>query len=138
MLSISSKSRYGIMAVMSLAGNYKLGLLQIKDIAANNNIPHQYLIQIFNQLGKADIIKSVRGKNGGYSLSRPPSEVTVLDIIEVLEGEIQFVEEGESGLDAIQDILHAAESSLRESFRVSLADLASKQQEKSQILMFDI
>ncbi len=138
MLSISSKSRYGILAVLSLAGHYKLGLLQIKDIATANKIPHQYLVQIFNLLGKADLIKSVRGKYGGYSLSRTPSEITILEIIEILEGEIQFVQDSEEGADAIHDLLHSAESTLRDSFRVSLADLLLHQHEKSKVLMFDI
>ena len=76
------------MAVLSLADHYRQGLMQIKEISALNNIPHQYLVQIFNILGKADIIKSVRGKNGGYQLSRPPSDISVLEIIELLYSEL--------------------------------------------------
>ena len=138
MLSINSKSRYGLLATLSLAEHYGQGLLQIKDISNQKNIPLQYLGQIFNLLVKADIINSVRGKNGGYKLSRNPSVVTVLQIIEVLEGGIELVEKENVTDDAIQELLHLAESKLREVFNVSLADLLSRQQEKEHILLFDI
>jgi len=138
MLSINSKSRYGLLATLSLAEHYGQGLLQIKDISNQKNIPLQYLGQIFNLLVKADIINSVRGKNGGYKLSRNPSVITVLQIIEVLEGGIELVEKENVTDDAIQELLHLAESKLREVFNVSLADLLSRQQEKEHILLFDI
>ena len=138
MLSINSKSRYGLLATLSLAEHYGQGLLQIKDISNQKNIPLQYLGQIFNLLVKADIINSVRGKNGGYKLSRNPSVITVLQIIEVLGGGIELVEKENVTDDAIQELLHLAESKLREVFNVSLADLLSRQQEKEHILLFDI
>ncbi|MFN2366690.1 MAG: Rrf2 family transcriptional regulator, partial [Desulfurivibrionaceae bacterium] len=65
MLTLSTKSRYGLKAVLALAENEGRGLLQIREIARLKNIPRHYLEQIFNQLGKAGIIRSVRGKNGG-------------------------------------------------------------------------
>ncbi len=138
MLSISSKSKYGLQAVLSLAKNYSHGLLQIKDISSKNNIPPQYLGQIFNLLVKADIINSVRGKNGGYTLSRDPSQTTVLEIIEILEGEIKFVEKKIVTPDAIHDLFSTAEIELREVFNVSLADLLLYQEKKSQVLIYDI
>ena len=138
MLSISSKSKYGLVATLSLAEHYGQGLLQIKDISNQKNVPLQYLGQIFNLLVKADIIKSVRGKNGGYKLSRTPSDITVLEILEVLEGGIELVEKENVPDDVIQELLHLAESKLREVFDVSLADLLSRQHEKEHILLFDI
>jgi Rrf2 family protein len=140
MLTIGSKSKYGILAVLSLARNHEQGLLQIKDISSQNTIPNQYLGQIFNLLVKADIITSVRGKNGGYKLSRPPSDISILEIIELLEGGIEFVEKQGSSLsdDAVNDLFHQAESQLRKVFNISLEDLLSLQQNKKQILMFDI
>ena len=138
MLSINSKSRYGLLATLPLAEHYGQGLLQIKDISNQKNIPLQYLGQIFNLLVKADIIKSVRGKNGGYKLSRTPSDITVLEILEILEGGIELVEKGQISDDAIQELLSLAESKLREVFTISLADLLARQQEKEHILLFDI
>ena len=138
MLTISSKSRYGILAALSLAGHYGQGLMQIKDISGQNSIPLQYLAQIFNLLVKADIIQSVRGKNGGYKLSRPPSAITVLEILEVLEGGIELIAKENIADDAIQELLSSAELKLREVFNVSLGDLLARQLEKKHILMFDI
>ncbi len=137
MLTISSKSRYGLQAVLSLAENHGHGLLQIKDISRRNNIPPQYLGQIFNQLVKADIIRSVRGKSGGYRLARPPEEITVLEILEVLEGNLELVG-SDSGNDAIHDLLRQAEQALRKTFSLSLADLQEQQKKKQQVIFFDI
>jgi len=138
MLSINSKSRYGLLATLSLAEHYGQGLLQIKDISNQRNIPLQYLGQIFNLLVKTDIISSVRGKYGGYKLSRSPSVITALEVLEVLEGGIELVEKENVTDDSIQELLYLAESKLREVFNVSLADLLSRQQEKEHILLFDI
>lgn len=138
MLSISSKCTYGMLAVLSLADNYGQGLLQIKDIAKKNNIPSQYLGQIFNVLVKADIIDSVRGKSGGYELSRDPDKITALELLEVLEGEIAFTDKSPSTDTVIQDLFLNAEKKLQEVFNVPLAELLRRQKEKNQILTFDI
>ena len=128
MLTISSKTRYGIAALLALAESYSSGLLQIKDISSRCNIPHQYLEQIFNRLGKAGIIKSTRGKNGGYELAHTPNKITVLDIVNTLEGEIEFVPKSIGKNDIIYDLFHEAEIKLQEILNISLADLADRQQ----------
>ncbi len=137
MLTISSKSRYGLQAVLSLAEHHGQGLLQIKDISRRNNIPPQYLGQIFNQLVKADIIRSVRGKSGGYRLARPPADIRVIEILEVLEGDLDLAGDGEN-TDAIHELLHQAQQALRSTFSLSLADLLARQEKKKQVLTFDI
>ena len=128
MLTISSKSRYGIGALLALAEFYNSGLLQIKDIASRCDIPHQYLEQIFNRLGKTGIIKSTRGKKGGYELAKPPEQITVLHIVNALEGEIEFAPNSDSSNDVIVELFQEAEDKLQEVLSVSLADLVSKQQ----------
>ena len=128
MLTISSKTRYGIAALLALAEAYGSGLLQIKEISSQCNIPHQYLEQIFNRLGKAGIIKSTRGKNGGYELASGPQRVTVLDIVNSLEGTIEFVPKATEKNDIIYDLFHQAEVKLQEILNVNLADLAQRQQ----------
>jgi len=128
MLTISSKSRYGITALLALAEFYNSGLLQIKDIASRCDIPHQYLEQIFNRLGKTGIIKSTRGKKGGYELAKPPEQITVLHIVNALEGDIEFVSKSDGNNDVIVELFQEAEDKLKEVLSVSLADLVSKQQ----------
>jgi Rrf2 family protein len=128
MLNISSKSRYGIAALLVLAEFYNSGLLQIKDIAARCDIPHLYLEQIFNRLNKAGIIKSTRGKKGGYELAESPGQVTILQIINALEGDIEFVPpSGEKNI-VIAELFHEAEKNLKKNLSVSLAELVIKQQ----------
>ena len=138
MLTISSKSRYGIGALLALAEFYNSGLLQIKDIASRCNIPHQYLEQIFNQLGKTGLIKSTRGKKGGYKLAKPPEQVTVLQIVNALEGDIEFVPESDSSNDVIVELFQEAEDNLKKVLSANLADLVSKQQSLQKNVIYDI
>jgi Rrf2 family cysteine metabolism transcriptional repressor len=138
MLSISNKTRYGIAALLTLAEFYNSGLLQIKDIALRCDIPHQFLEQIFNRLGKAGIIKSTRGKNGGYELAKPPGQITVLDIVTGLEGNIEFVAKSHEKNDIIVELFQEAEKNLKEILSVSLAELVAKQQALSENVIYNI
>ena len=138
MLTISSKSRYGIAALLALAEFYNSGLLQIKDIASRCDIPHQFLEQIFNQLGKTGIIKSTRGKKGGYELASPPDKITVLMIVTTLEGDIEFVPNSNSSNDVIVELFQEAEDKLKEILSASLADLVSKQQSLQKNVSYSI
>ena len=138
MLTISTKSKYGLKAVLALAENFEQGLLQTKDIAAQQDIPRQYLEQIFNQLGKANIISSVRGKYGGYKLARSPAAIHVAEIINLLEGGIKLATASVSRQDVINELFHDAEEKLLKAFEVSLAELLTRQQQCRSVLSFDI
>ncbi|MDU4959994.1 MAG: Rrf2 family transcriptional regulator [Sporomusaceae bacterium] len=91
-MRLSTKGRYGVKAVLDLAVNYGYEHLSIKTIAERRGVSEYYLEQLFAQLRRAGIIKSIRGAYGGYTLSRPPAEITVHEIIEVLEGSIEISE----------------------------------------------
>ena len=138
MLTISSKSRYGIAALLALSEFYNSGLLQIKDIASRCDIPHQYLEQIFNRLGKTGVIKSTRGKKGGYELAKPPDQITVLEIVSVLDGDIEFVPKSGSSDDVISELFQGAENNLKEALSVSFAELVAKQQALQKNVTFNI
>ncbi|GAB4340711.1 MAG: RrF2 family transcriptional regulator [Desulfobulbaceae bacterium] len=138
MFTIGSKCRYGILAVLTLAEHHGGGLLQIKDIAASRDIPSQYLGQICNLLVKADIIRSVRGKRGGYELARDPSRITVLELVEVLDGEIQLTSRDAQLDDVLRELFASAEQKLRDTFQVSLADLLRSRESKNRILTYEI
>jgi Rrf2 family protein len=138
MLTISSKSRYGIVALLALAEFYNSGLLQIKDIVSRCDIPHQYLEQIFNRLGKSGIIKSTRGKKGGYELAKPPEQITVLQIVYALEGDIEFVPKSDNSNDVIAELFQEAEDKLKKVLSTSLADLVSKQQAMQKNVIYNI
>jgi Rrf2 family protein len=89
-MKLSTKGRYGVKAAFELAINYGSEHVSLKAIADRQNISEHYLEQLFAQLRKAGIVKSIRGAYGGYALSRPPAQVTAYDIIKVLEGAIEI------------------------------------------------
>jgi Rrf2 family protein len=141
MISISSKSRYGLTALLALAEHYGRGLLQIRDIAARKEIPPQYLEQIFNRLLKAGIVRSVRGSKGGYELADDPARVSVLAVIEVLEGGIALVPVSSlrgGTVGAIDELFGRAEKKLRTQLDVSLAALLLRQQALGDALIYHI
>jgi Rrf2 family transcriptional regulator, cysteine metabolism repressor len=141
MLSISSKSRYGLAALLALAEHHGQGLQQIRDIALRKEIPPQYLEQIFNRLLKAGIIRSVRGSKGGYELADDPGRISVLAVIEILEGGIALVPANggrRTAVDAIDELFAQAEQMLRTKFDVNLAALLLRQQALRDALVYHI
>jgi Rrf2 family transcriptional regulator, cysteine metabolism repressor len=98
-MKLSTKGKYGVRAVFEIARNYGKGPISIKGIAERQGISFSYLEQILHKLGKAGLVESVRGPAGGYLLARKPSDLTIGDIVRVLEGPIALshcLEPGES------------------------------------------
>ncbi|MBE6064162.1 RrF2 family transcriptional regulator [Clostridium cochlearium] len=89
-MKLSTKGRYGVRAMMDLALNYGDIPISIKSISERQNISEYYLEQLFASLRKADLIKSIRGAQGGYLLNREPKDITVAEIIETLEGPVEL------------------------------------------------
>ena len=87
-MKLSTKGRYGLKAMFELALNYGEEPISIKYISEKQNVSERYLEQIFSKLKKADLVKSIRGAQGGYFLARRPDEISVGDILNVLEGPI--------------------------------------------------
>jgi Rrf2 family protein len=94
-VELSCKSEYAILALLEMATNYQSGEpLQIRQIAAQQNIPDRYLEQLLATLRRGGIVKSQRGSKGGYLLAREPWKITVLEILECLEGlDVRICEE---------------------------------------------
>lgn len=138
MFAISNKAHYGLQAMVVLARFHGQGLTQTKGVATEAGIPQQFLEQIFNQLVKAGIILSVRGKKGGYQLAQPPEQIDVLRILEVLDGDIELARQENSGNDAVEELLLRVEAELRRSLRISLAELARRQGQLRCANMFHI
>ncbi len=91
-MKLSTKSRYGLRALFDIAYNSGNLPAQIQDISRRQEISPRYLEQIFQSLKKHGILKSKRGPQGGYCLSRSPEEITVRDIIVATEGDLALVE----------------------------------------------
>src|SRR4029450_8840091 len=87
-LVITSKSPYAVRALSELARRGDATPVPIGDLARARDIPVQFLEGLFASLRRAGILQSQRGVKGGYSFARPPSEITVLEVVELLEGEL--------------------------------------------------
>lgn len=85
-MKFSTRTLYGLRAVLVLAGRFGEGSLSVSQIARREGISVAYLEQILNALKKKGMVKSVRGPQGGYALSRKPSEITLKDLFDSFGG----------------------------------------------------
>lgn len=90
-MKISMRGDYGVRAVVDLAQRYGRGPIQSAEIAARQGIPEPYLDQLLAALRKGGIVKSTRGPQGGHSLARPPEDITLADVVDVLEGPVNLL-----------------------------------------------
>jgi len=88
-MKLSLKVVYACQVLAQLGGSYgKQQLPHIDDLAQAEEVPSNYLVQILNELRNGGLIVSKRGKQGGYSLARPPQEILLFDIVRAVEGEL--------------------------------------------------
>ena len=123
-MNLSAKTEYACVAVMELAARFDSGeLARIKDIAAAHGIPSRFLVQILLQLKSAGYVESTRGAAGGYRLSKDPADLTLGEVMAVIDGNSDCVRSNINGqtpatttllsawqqaCDAQQEVLHAA------------------------------
>jgi len=91
-VKLSTKSTYGLRAMVNVALGQEKGAVSIKEISTKEGISSVYLEQLLNKLRREALVKSVRGPSGGYILSKSPGEITVKDIVLILEGNISPVD----------------------------------------------
>jgi Rrf2 family iron-sulfur cluster assembly transcriptional regulator len=91
-MKLSTRSRYGTRLMLDMAQNYQRGPLHLSSIANRQGISVKYLEQIIIPLKRAQYVKSVRGPKGGHVLARPPEEITVGEIVALLEDGFTLVE----------------------------------------------
>ena len=85
-MKLSGSTGYGLLAVAYIAQNKDQGIILSKDVAQKYNIPWEHLQSIMRRLVRARILQSKRGPRGGFSLARPATKITLLDIVEAVEG----------------------------------------------------
>lgn len=88
MIRFSARGEYGIRMMMDLARHYGKGPQSLAEVAKNEGLPAPYLEQLVGKLRKAQLVASHHGAHGGYELTRPPAEITVGEVMRVLEGPI--------------------------------------------------
>jgi Rrf2 family protein len=87
-MKLSTRTRYGIRAILELAQHYGEGPLQLRIIAKDQSVSVKYLEQLMAMLKSAGIVRSVRGSKGGYVLARSPAHIKISDCFECLEGSV--------------------------------------------------
>ncbi|MFA7162792.1 MAG: Rrf2 family transcriptional regulator [Eubacteriales bacterium] len=102
-MKISSKGRYGLIAMLDLAIHSRELHISLNSIAQRQGVSASYLEQVFSMLRKAGLISSIKGAQGGYSLSTKPDKISVGDILRALEGELTVTDQQEQGINSIQD-----------------------------------
>ena len=120
-----------MLGLLNLARRAPGAMVMIEEISEQEDIPRSFLAKIFQSLAKAGLIRSVRGAGGGFHLVKKPSEITVLEVIEAIEGKIAFQRclEEPSACDhvggcALCGLFEQAQDRVKEIFsRTTLADL---------------
>ena len=87
-MRLSKKCEYAFLAMITLSDNYNIKLSNIDDISKRNGIPRKFLEHILTLLKSGNYIRSVRGPKGGYSLTRPPSKISLAEIVRLVDGPI--------------------------------------------------
>ena len=91
-MRISTRARYGLRLMVEIALNYKKGPILLKDISKNIDVSEKYLSQIIIPLKGKGLVNTYSGAHSGYILSRPPSEIKLKEIVEILEGDLSLID----------------------------------------------
>jgi Rrf2 family protein len=121
MISVTSKSRYAVVAMAELArsGDRPVPIAQV---AERRGMPVQFLEQLFSTLRRDGLLQSQRGVKGGYTLARPPEDITVLEVVQALDGRV-----GQEA-DEAGGIWGEGVNALREVFSsTTIADIARRE-----------
>ena len=130
MLSITTKSPYALKALTELARGGDAGPVPIGELARRRDVPVQFLEQLFATLRRAGVLRSQRGVKGGYSLARPPAEITVLEVVELLDGPL-----GRDADGIWADAALAARTVLEQT---TLADVVEREAREAGVAMYYI
>lgn len=132
-IALSRKGNYAVRAVLDLAVHYGHGLRKAREIAEEMRIPRNFLSLILSDLVRAGVLRATAGPAGGYELVVPPSEVSLLEIVELAEGPIELTRCvlrgapcGAAGYCAAHDIWTSAQDALvRHLASTTFADIAT-------------
>jgi Rrf2 family cysteine metabolism transcriptional repressor len=130
MISITSKSPYAVLALAELGRSHGPEPVPIGELARRREVPVQFLEQLFAVLRRAGIVSSQRGVKGGYRFAREPGSVTVLEIVELLDGPL-----GRDSLGIFADAAAAARAVLGET---TIADVIERETREAGASMYHI
>ncbi|NJM05964.1 Rrf2 family transcriptional regulator [Candidatus Gracilibacteria bacterium] len=146
-MRISSKGDYGLRALFDLAQRYGEGPIQSDDIATRQGVPVNYLNQLLIIMRRAGLIESIRGPQGGHLLARSPDQITLLEILTVLEGQFIASDSGRDDLrplqlddsEIINNVWNDIRTTLEDRLRaVTLEDLCQRKRQREGSVMYYI
>jgi Rrf2 family protein len=133
-MRLTARSEYGLLALVDLGVRYGEGPVSAREVSERQGVPAKFLEQLLGALRKAGLVCSVRGARGGFSLTRDPSDITILQVVEALEGPLAPTSCdggsvcGRSGACAAAVVWGKATDALRDVFdTTTLADLSIRQ-----------
>ena len=139
-MKLTSKGRYAVMALVDIAKFDNINPVSLRDISLRQGISVDFLEQIFSKLKKNEIVKSIRGTQGGYILSKKPSEIKLNNIFDAIDERVKTVQckkeskrscNGKSSKCVTHDLWNELESHINSFFeQKSLEDLVSKKESR--------
>ena len=130
MISVTSKSPYALKPMTELARAGDAGPVWIGELARRRDVPVQFLEQLFATLRRAGLLRSQRGVKGGYSFAREPRDITVLEVVELLDGPLGTDAEG-----IFAEAATAARTVLQSS---TIADVVEQEARQAGVAMYYI
>jgi Rrf2 family cysteine metabolism transcriptional repressor len=130
MISITTKSPYALQALVELGRSGGEQPVPIGELARRRQIPVQFLEQLFAILRRAGILRSQRGVRGGYAFNRPPADITVLEVVELLDGKL--------GRDATGVFAEAATATRKVLESTTVADVVEREEREAGAPMYYI
>ena len=123
-MKISRSTGYALVAVGYIAQNYKDGAVLAARVSKEYSIPLEYLLKILQQLVRANVLRSKRGPRGGFFLARPAETITLLEVIEAVDG-------------PMMSHLHLAEQTGNAPFSIKMEGVCRKATEKVRDIFAD-
>ncbi len=138
-MKITARVEYAVLALFELSLGGSDRQLQAREISARQRIPLRFLEQILIQLKKSGLVKSVRGASGGYLLGRAPSDITLKDVVEAVEGELTLLDPHLSEDSMVYLVWREVERDFLEKLSsITMQDLVGRKIRQDGILSYQI
>lgn len=138
-MKFSVRVQYGLQAMLELALNFGGGPVQIRDIANSQKVPIRYLEQLMLVLKRMGLVVSTRGKHGGYSLVKHPSDISILEIVEAYEGPIELTTKKMRKIPVLFEAFEKIQNNIKEDLtKLSLEDFVFIKRQKERSYIYNI
>jgi Rrf2 family protein len=137
-VKISRKAEYALRAVLAMCRGAHGVVFSIQSLAEDEHIPLKFLEQILLILRKGGLLHSKRGAGGGYTLARPAARITLGEIIELVDGPLEFLPDGQSLSPGLTEVFKELRADMRSWLtRLTMADVITREQARG-VVSFDI